>query len=320
MDGKDKNSHTFWLIMICVAFVMLVLVFLFIPRKGAGISSEPGSALNETPGATKTPSSTPGQLVKSGNQTGPEIPANELKELLAKAESASGRNDFVAARDCARKIISARNSNDGNCYEKAVAILNKSSSELLLSTAHAPEKKLYTIQKGDSLDGIAKKFNTTIEAVQVANGLDRANPIIHVGKTLSIYEGNWQITVTKSKFRLCLYDGDNIFKIYNVGTGRQNRTPVGVFVVKIKQEEPDWYLDGKRIPFGDKENILGTRWMSLNPAEATGKAIKGFGIHGTWENGSIKTENSNGGIRMSNSDVEELFRIIPYNTKITIED
>jgi len=40
--------------------------------------------------------------------------------------------------------------------------------------------------------------------------------------------------------------------------------------------------DGKMIPFGDKANVLGTRWMSLQ-ATSTTNAVHGYGLHGTWE-------------------------------------
>ena len=45
-----------------------------------------------------------------------------------------------------------------------------------------------------------------------------------------------------------------------------------------------------------------------------------FGIHGTLEKGSIGWASSHGCIRMENSEVAELYRIIPIGTKVTIVD
>lgn len=45
-----------------------------------------------------------------------------------------------------------------------------------------------------------------------------------------------------------------------------------------------------------------------------------FGIHGTLEPGSLGWASSHGCIRMDNSEVAELYKIIPIGTKVTIVD
>ena len=45
-----------------------------------------------------------------------------------------------------------------------------------------------------------------------------------------------------------------------------------------------------------------------------------FGIHGTLEPGSLGLASSHGCIRMDNSEVAELYKIIPIGTKVTIVD
>ena len=45
-----------------------------------------------------------------------------------------------------------------------------------------------------------------------------------------------------------------------------------------------------------------------------------FGIHGTLYSNSLGWASSHGCIRMDNSDVAELYRIIPIGTKVTIVD
>ncbi|HRR06885.1 MAG TPA: L,D-transpeptidase, partial [Victivallales bacterium] len=102
--------------------------------------------------------------------------------------------------------------------------------------------------------------------------------------------------------------------------GKQGRTPSGEFIITAKQKDPVWYIEGKAIPFGASENILGTRWLALTPAGTTDKNLKGYGIHGTWEPNSVGSATSNGCIRMKNEDVEELFSIIPLKTTVIIED
>lgn len=43
----------------------------------------------------------------------------------------------------------------------------------------------YTVKKGDTLSGIAKKYNTTVEALVASNGIKNPN-VITVGQVLTI--------------------------------------------------------------------------------------------------------------------------------------
>jgi len=237
-----------------------------------------------------------------------------------KALTAMGKDDYVAARNAARDVLKSGLDKNDKLWRRAVEILGKANIGIYMSDVPAPEKKLYTIKSGDNLISIAKRFSTTVESIQKSNGMNPANPIILPGKTLYIYTGKWSVKVIKSEFRLYLYDGKELFKIYNVGIGRQGRTPTGTFKITTKQKEPVWYNNGRSIPYGDKENVLGTRWMALTPTGDTDKNLSGYGIHGTWLPETIGTESSNGCIRMRNEEVNELYSILPYKTEVTIED
>ena len=244
----------------------------------------------------------------------------QVKSDLEKAQSAFAKEDYVTARDAAQRILDSGISKQEKLWKRAVEILGKANIGIYMTDIPAPEKKLYTIKPGDNLISIAKRFSTTVESIQKSNGLNPSNPIILPGKTLYIYTGQWSVKVIKSEFRLYLYDGDRLFKIYNVGIGRQGRTPTGTFKITTKEKEPVWYNNGRSIPFGDKENVLGTRWMAITPTGNTDKNLSGYGIHGTWQPETIGTESSNGCIRMRNEEVDELYSILPYRTEVTIED
>jgi lipoprotein-anchoring transpeptidase ErfK/SrfK len=90
-------------------------------------------------------------------------------------------------------------------------------------------------------------------------------------------------------------------------------TPVGDFKINDRIAQPTWWRgDGRAIPYGDKENLLGTHWLSLD--------IRGYGIHGTWEPDTIGKQASAGCVRMLNEEVEELYNLIPLGTTVTITD
>ena len=128
------------------------------------------------------------------------------------------------------------------------------------------------------------------------------------------------ITINKTRNDLLLTANDRYFKRYRVGTGRYDKTPVGTFVISERIPEPPWWReDGQTVPFGDKENILGTRWMAIK-ATGTTPEIRGYGIHGTWDTNSIGRAESGGCIRLKNEDIEELFELTPVGTTVVIEE
>ena len=199
--------------------------------------------------------------------------------------------------------------------------LSRIGCQLVMTPSLMPEKQEYVVQGGDSLDRIAKKFGTTIDLLEKGNMLSRPD-MIRAGDRLHVLTGKFSIEVSKSRNELVLLLNKEFFKKYSVGTGKFGKTPVGAFVVDVKMKEPPWSRpDGKQIPFGNPENILGTRWMSIKAAAGSGTPdFKGYGIHGTWDESSIGKAESAGCIRMRNAEVEELYTFITPGTVVTIVD
>ena len=197
-------------------------------------------------------------------------------------------------------------------------LLGQLNIELVLSQARMPEKEEYVVRSGDSLARIARKFKTTVDLIKKSNALQRS--MLHPGDRLRIFKGTFTLTISKSRNDLVVKVNDRFFKRYRVGTGKFGTTPTGTFVITEKIEQPPWWRpDGKMIPFGDKANVLGTRWMSLQ-ATSTTNAARGYGLHGTWEPETIGLQASAGCVRLLNSDVEELFLLVPTGTRVVITE
>jgi lipoprotein-anchoring transpeptidase ErfK/SrfK len=198
-----------------------------------------------------------------------------------------------------------------NAPDQVLVALGEVNSQILFSAAPAPEKADYTIMAGDSLGKLASKFGTTIELIRKANNI--AGDKIRVGDRLRIYQGKFAVEVSKTANTLTVTDAGKFFKRYRVGTGQYAKTPVGEFKITSRIENPPWYRgDGKTIPFGDPENILGTYWLGID--------VPGYGIHGTWDTNSIGKQASAGCVRLLNGDVAELYTSLPIGTPVTIHD
>jgi LysM repeat protein len=183
---------------------------------------------------------------------------------------------------------------------------------ILFSSIITPESELYTVTAGDSLDKIAGRYSTTIELIKSANNLK--SDIIIPGMRLKVQNRPFSIIVDNKQCTLTVLLDDEVIKAYDVATGKNNSTPIGSFKVRDKLVNPAWYNRGMVIPPESPENVLGTRWMGLTTAEP------GYGIHGTIEPESIGYQSTEGCIRMSNEDVEELYSIIPVGTSVTVID
>lgn len=179
-----------------------------------------------------------------------------------------------------------------------------------------PKSIYYVVQSGDVLEKIAGKFGTTVDLIMENNHISDPRRI-QVGSRIKVVTDKFHIVVSKSENTLSFFTEDMLIKKYSVGTGKYGKTPVGSFIISDKIKEPPWYKKGRVILFGDPENVLGTRWMTIKSTDPE-RQIVGYGIHGTWDEETIGSQSSEGCIRLCNSDVEELFKIVPVGTKVQI--
>jgi lipoprotein-anchoring transpeptidase ErfK/SrfK len=176
----------------------------------------------------------------------------------------------------------------------------------------------YSVKAGDTLLAIAVKFRTTVEAIQRLNEL--STDVIQPRTRLLILPGGdegTKIRVDKSDYSVSLTVGGRVLIHRRVGLGRDNRTPVGNFVIKVKAKNPTWYPGGgQEIPPGDARNVLGSRWLGFEDTEDHA----GFGIHATDNLADIGREASAGCIRLLAADMELLYDFVPYKTPVEIRD
>ena len=182
--------------------------------------------------------------------------------------------------------------------------------KLLFSSAVTPKSTLYEIKPGDTLNKISKNFKTTPELISKSNNL--SSDKIIPGRKIKVWTGTFSVFVDKSQNTLLLKSDDEIIKTYIVSTGANNSTPIGNFKVVNKLPNPTWFKAGAVVPPESPDNVLGTRWMGFD--------LAGYGIHGTVEPQNLGKQVTQGCVRMSNSDVEELYTIIPVGTEVTIVD
>ncbi len=177
----------------------------------------------------------------------------------------------------------------------------------------------YEVRSGDSLwklctRTLPERFGVNLESglVKLVNGM--SGDSLRPGQRLVIPTEPLEVVVDRQGHGLVAWLGDVPVMAFQVGLGKEGRTPSGTFVVEVKQTEPTWYTEGRSIPFGEEGNILGTRWMGFENRPG----VMGYGIHGTAHPETIGTDASMGCIRMRNENVEQLFEIVPRGTEVLI--
>jgi hypothetical protein len=244
-----------------------------------------------------------------------EASATALAFMRA-GEAAEKADDFFAART--NYLAALADPGCGNARPVAEARLGVVDIALIFSPREMDGKIDYAIASGDSLKKIANRHGTTVDLIVKGNAVPNPDRV-QVGDRLRILDNQvFEIAVSKARNDLVVTLNGQFFKRYTVGTGKFAKTPVGTFQISDKIPDPPWWRpDGKVVPFGNKENILGTRWMAIVATGDTPPA-KGYGIHGTWDEASLGQQSSAGCIRMANRDVEELFTYVPLGTKVVI--
>ncbi len=139
-----------------------------------------------------------------------------------------------------------------------------------------------------------------------------------------------KIVVVKSEFKLYLYEGTNLIKVYPVAIGKNPgdkqkigdcRTPEGNFYIVSIEDSSKWvhdFGDGK----GPIKGAYGPWFLRLYTGKECTRSKKswtGIAIHGTHDESSIGKMASEGCIRMKNEDVVELKGMVKKGTTVIIE-
>ncbi|MDD3375205.1 MAG: L,D-transpeptidase family protein [Candidatus Omnitrophica bacterium] len=234
--------------------------------------------------------------------------SSEALALYEKGVELQKNNDWLEAKTIYDQMMSEHF--DFDQIEDVQKRLEDVNMKIILSNVQTPQTVIHIVEKGDSLGKIGQKYNCTIALIKKSNNLK--DDTIRLNQRLRIWTSEFSVLVDKSQNTLILKAGDDIVKTYTVSTGENNSTPVGTFVIETKLIDPVWFKSGAIIPPDSPKNVLGTRWMGFD--------IPGYGIHGTTEPEALGQQVTAGCVRMRNDEVEELYDLLPFGTKVTIVD
>lgn len=213
--------------------------------------------------------------------------------------------------------------------EEVRDILSELSETLVFGSGVAqrdPFSREFIVPKGGVLGKIAQNQTNGLHWKFIAriNGISRPSHI-RSGQRLKLIEGPFHVVVDKSDYRLDLWMGPKENRVYvrsfDVGIGRDNRTPEGQFQVSSRVENPQ-HTDpetGKVFDKDDPLNPVGEHWIAIKGTEPATEKLLGFGLHGTIEENSIGRSESLGCVRMLPYDIALLYEVMgPGRSEVLI--
>jgi lipoprotein-anchoring transpeptidase ErfK/SrfK len=178
-------------------------------------------------------------------------------------------------------------------------------------------------QPGQAID--MREMTTAINHAARSPGRDQAIPAVvkttkpEVNKKDLAQTYPRYIYIDRGSFTLRFYQHLRLEKSYPIAVGQQGlETPAGLYHAQDKQVDPSWHvpnsawagsLAGQVIPPGPADPLK-ARWIGI---------YNGAGIHGTDDIGSLGSAASHGCVRMSVSDVIDLYDRVEVGDPIYVQ-
>jgi LysM repeat protein len=173
----------------------------------------------------------------------------------------------------------------------------------------------YQVQPGERLEDIAAKWKVTPELLAKINGLDAAAAVLPPGQEIKVIPGPFSAILDVGADRLTvLLDGcyAGSFPVADVGSDVTARVGSGTpveFSVSQKTTSPIYNSAQGEIESGAPGNPLGGQLLALGTELA---------IHGTNPNASPGTKQPEAGVRMSASDIVDVYDILTVGSRVVI--
>lgn len=237
---------------------------------------------------------------------------SQAQKILNKANALMNDGKTIQARSLLNEYLAEHFEEESSIplRDRAIDIGNQT----VLSLKVYPDDKLasyYSVKTGDNLVNIARKCKVPYQFICRINHIDDPRRL-RVGQKIKLVQGPVRIKVKKTEFKMYVFLQDVLFASYDVGLGKNNKTPVGRWMVEDRIQRPLYVDPDTNKVYGpnDKDNPTGGYWLRLKGIEGETVGRTGFGIHGTTEPESIGKFMSKGCVRMRNEEVAEVFNML----------
>jgi LysM repeat protein len=234
------------------------------------------------------------------------------QKVLSKANSLMDNGKTIEARKILNEYLAEHFDEESATplRDRAIEIGNQT----VLSLKVYPDDALasyYTVKTGDKLVNISRKCKVPYQFICRINHIDDPGRL-RVGQKIKLIQGPVRLKVRKADLKMYVFLQDTLFAKYEVGLGKNDKTPIGRWMVEDRIRRPLYVDPDTNKVYGpnDKDNPTGGYWLRLKGIEGETIGRTGFGIHGTTEPESIGKFMSKGCVRMRNEEVAEVFDML----------
>ena len=235
----------------------------------------------------------------------------EVKRLLEKVTLCQAEDDLLGERQLFRQLLIRKDAEEIRAFvERKIGEIN---TTLLFSNRPMPEKVKHRIEAGDSIAKLAKKYGNTQDYLLKANGIDKPE-LLRIGREMWVLNNPvFELTVFKKNGSAVLTLDGLFCKRYAVSVGKAADSPNGTYAVRSHAKKPV-YTNSEQ--GSDRQ---GASWISL---AATGDTpdVAGFGLHGTWNEPALGRQVDAGRIRFNNTDMDELYALLPAGALVNVTE
>ncbi|MBL7221454.1 MAG: L,D-transpeptidase [Phycisphaerae bacterium] len=337
-NRKDRS----WMIYVAIAVIAAVATWQFWPDERAAGPTGPGPI---PPGGNPTTRPSPGNVIRINrtvrtNNTATRPDAKSSPAALKKFNA--GNAAFKAQKHLeARRLLSEAvfaGGLAGKLAEEARAKLSYLAEGTLFARTIDPRDPYtmrYKFKTGDLPATVERqqRLHVPSQLLVKVNGLPNASKF-QAGVDYKLIKGPFHAVVYKSIFKMDLYlyrNEDNLapvfIKRYEVGLGKNNSTPVGLWrlgcgaladasgkpergkLLKAAWNPPPNSTQKLRIEYSMPGYPFGRKgmWISLVGLDENTKKLTDYGIHSTDDQSSIGKQASMGCIRMRDADIQEVY-------------
>jgi LysM repeat protein len=203
-------------------------------------------------------------------------------------------------------------------------LLGDVNTQIFFSKEPSPRKIEYTVRPGDALSSIARKLQSSAEAIIRVNALD--STLIRPGEKLFVPQLDFTITIDLPRNRVVVHDSHGFFTQYPIASADLPSTRRAVIQTKVVAKS--FWENGKPVSNSDVLQKEGTPRIDLGH--------RGYVLYGVEQDSDAATSeisveanghaaaNSNDinrppqGIAMLKNDVAEIELLIRKGTPVTV--
>lgn len=236
----------------------------------------------------------------------PTPPPDPSLAAFAAAEALFRAGDKAAARAALAEFL--EDFPDSPRLDAARSLLGPLNMERLLSREDMEGKETYTVQRGDAVARIERRFKMPAELLMRVNGIPDPTKLA-VGQVLLIVRPDFSIEIERDRQRVVLLDGGRFFKEYRPVAWNPSPTKLPDRVQTRVNDKIAW-KEGERIAFGAKGYAEALRWV--------GVAQPGWTLYAEPPAAETKANKPPHGIGLSPEDASEIASLVSWGTPVTI--